>query len=172
MLLLQPTAANDMWRKLQAAPETCTTNDAADRIAKTQAACCPNANDCPTGWPTTCDATCAPMFLDLYEKCHDVIIQLAGPPPTAGQGHDAHANGDLLGIQQWDALRDSCIEGLRPATIMCAGWPGVTQVSENRGVLVDGSADLPYGDNFECSLLFTARKYTSNPQPQLHHHGC
>ncbi len=146
-------AAVDVMRQLQAAAAQCTTADAAGRIAKVQSACCPTAADCPTGWPSTCGGECAPMFLDLFENCHDVILQLAGPPPAAGQ-----TSGDgTLGIQAWDALRDSCIEGLRAPVDMCAtGTAVISTITESRGVLVDGSAEDPYGDNARCAVLLQA----------------
>jgi hypothetical protein len=152
-LWLQRAAAADVMRQLQAAAAECTTADAASRIAKVQSACCPTEADCPTGWPSTCDGDCAPRFLDLFENCHDVILQLAGPPPAAGQ-----TSGDgTLGIQAWDALRDSCIEGLREPVDMCAtGNAAITTITESRGVLVDGSAEDPYRDNARCAVLLQA----------------
>ncbi len=152
-LWLQRAAAADVMRQLQAAAAECTTADAASRIAKVQSACCPTEADCPTGWPSTCDGDCAPRFLDLFENCHDVILQLAGPPPAAGQ-----TSGDgPLGIQAWDALRDSCIEGLREPVDMCAtGNAAITTITESRGVLVDGSAEDPYRDNARCAVLLQA----------------
>ena len=140
-------AAADVTRQLQAAAGPCTTADAVGRIQKVQDACCPTAADCPTGWPSTCGGDCAPMFLSLFENCHDVILQLAGPT----------SDGTSLGIQAWDALRDSCIEGLREPVNMCAtGTAEVTTVTESRGVLVDGSADNPYADNAHCAVLLQA----------------
>ena len=114
---LRPWAAADVGRQLQAPAAQCTAADAASRIQKVQDACCPTAADCPDGWPSTCDSACAPMFLSLFESCHDIILQLAGPPSTTGQ---ASGDGSRLGIQAWDELRDSCIEGLREPVNICA----------------------------------------------------
>ena len=152
--LLQQAHSVTATRQLQEAAAACSTADAQRRIAKVHEACCPTEDACPTGWPAQCDSTCAPMFLDLFESCHDVILALAGPPPTAGQA--ATADG-TLGIQAWDALRDSCIEGLRePVNICSTGTAEITTVTSTRGVLVDGSGEGAYGDNAACAVLLQA----------------
>ena len=136
-------------RRLQAAADECDAQSALERTQKVQGACCPRESDCPEGWPATCGPVCAPMFLDFYEKCHNVILDLAGPQADAS-----------LGIMAWDRLRDSCIEGLHEPVNICGvdgGAAGTVQrLTDPRGTLVDGSGDAAYIDNQDCAVLLVA----------------
>ena len=88
-------------RRLQEAVDSCDVQTALERTVKVHAACCPDDEQCEGGWPHFCDSTCAPMFLDYYEKCHNVIRgELLG-------GSDEP---DFPAAAEWDRLRDSCIE--------------------------------------------------------------
>ena len=88
-------------RRLQEAVDSCDVQTALERTVKVHAACCPDDEQCEGGWPHFCDSTCAPMFLDYYEKCHNVI---------QGQLLGGSEDPDFPAAAEWDRLRDSCIE--------------------------------------------------------------
>ena len=88
-------------RRLQEAVDSCDEQTALERTVKVHAACCPDDEQCEGGWPHFCDSTCAPMFLDYYEKCHNVI---------QGQLLGGSEDPDFPAAAEWDRLRDSCIE--------------------------------------------------------------
>ena len=88
-------------RRLQEAVDSCDVQTALERTVKVHAACCPDDEQCEGGWPHFCDSTCAPMFLDYYEKCHNVI---------QGQLLGGSEDPDFPAAAEWDRLRNSCIE--------------------------------------------------------------
>ena len=60
------------------AAEGCTWDQFSDRLEAVDAACCSDDASCPTGVPTTCDFFCAEKYIPLYDRCHDLLVEMVG----------------------------------------------------------------------------------------------
>eukprot|EP01043_Picozoa_sp_COSAG02_P039160 COSAG02_NODE_3072_length_7424_cov_3.895427_2_plen_1385_part_00 len=117
--ILRPTAhgsgGGGSWADVMAhiAAEGCSWDDFSARLEAVDAACCSGDASCPTGIPSDCDFFCAEKYIPLYDRCHDLLVEMVGDQLPEFDGLvDTCLTGDADTIQDvFDELRnhDHCI---------------------------------------------------------------
>ena len=74
--------------------EGCSWDDFSARLEAVDAACCSGDASCPTGVPTSCDFFCAEKYIPLYDRCHDLLVEMVGEQ-----------------LPDFDGLVDTCLSG-------------------------------------------------------------
>ena len=83
------------WATVMAhiAAEGCDWDTFSDRLEAVDAACCAGGDSsCPDGIPTECNFFCAEKYVPLYDRCHDLLVEMVGDQ-----------------IAEFDGLVDTCL---------------------------------------------------------------